>query len=221
MNRILCFATAMTMLVALPAAQAEIEIGDLSLDALYELREAVNTRIAELEQQQFSHQYYASGLYHVDEDIPAGDYVLIENEGAVFASVVVRKEAAEDSDLISHHLINGQAVIRLRPDTWVTLLEASAFPVKGVSAYGSGSYGEGGYWVDKTLPAGHYTILPMEKAPLSSYSIYNGILGTNAQLTRFEVLHGAIDIQLNAGDYIELSGCEMTSNETVTEDSDS
>ena len=52
----------------------------------------------------------------------------------------------------------------------------------------------------------------MEKAPLASYSIYGGILGTGAQLLKFEVLHDAVTLDLTDGDYIVLSGCELTLN---------
>ena len=115
MNRRICL-LAMAIL-ALGCARAEIDIDSLSLDSLYALRDQVNARISKLEQTS-DQQIYDSGTYSVGSDIPAGDYVVIENQDAMFASVIVREDADEDSDLASHHLINGQAAIRLNPDTW-------------------------------------------------------------------------------------------------------
>lgn len=218
MNRVLCIVAALALLL-MPAARGEYDIDCMSLESLYTLREAVNARISELEQAA-SQKVYDSGTYKVGSDIPIGDYVLMENEGAVFASVIVRTDESEDSDLVSHHLINGQAVIRLREDTWLTLSEARAYPLSQAPRDDDGVYGEGGYWVGQTLPAGTYALSPADKAPLSSYSVYDGILGTDAQLTKFEVLHGTIAITVRAGEYIELSGCGLGPNETATEETE-
>lgn len=213
MNRRICL-LAMAIL-ALGCARAEIDIDSLSLDSLYALRDQVNARISKLEQTS-DQQIYDSGTYSVGSDIPAGDYVVIENQDAMFASVIVREDADEDSDLVSHHLINGQAAIRLNPGTWVTFSEARAYPLSQAPRIESDTCGEGGYLVGETLPAGTYQLYLVDKAPLSSYSVYDGILGTDAQLTKFEVLHDATTIALSDGDYIELSGCGLTAT-TSTE----
>ena len=63
------------------------------------------------------------------------------------------------------------------------------------------------------LPAGRYAARPAEKAPLSSYSVYSGILGTGAQLLKFEVLHETVALELQEGEYVELSGCTLTRQE--------
>ena len=217
MKRLISLLAALTMLFAMTAARAEYDLEGLSLEALYELREAVDARIGALELEAGT-QFFESGLYHVGEDIPAGDYVLMEEEDALFASVSVHKEADPESTLIIHHLINGQAVIRLKSDTWVTFSEACAYPISTAPRDEDGVYAEGGYWVGETLPAGRYALSLIDGAPLSSYSIYDDILGVNAQLIKFEVLHEPISITVHDGDYIELSGCELGPNEIVTED---
>lgn len=194
--------------VALGSAEAEVVLDGLPLEKLYALRDKVNARIVEMEQSE-DQQVYDSGVYSVGDGIPAGDYVLFENDGAVFASMVVRREAAEDSELLSHHLINGQSVVRLKPNTWVTLSEARAYPLSRAPRSEEGPWGEGGYLVGETLPAGTYQLVISDMAPLSSYSVYDGILDTDAQLIRFELLHGPAEITLNAGEYIELSGCGL------------
>lgn len=70
--------------------------------------------------------------------------------------------------------------------------------------------GEGAYLVGMQIPAGKYVVSTLEKAPLSSYSVYDGIMGTEASLVKFEVLHEDVSIDLADGQYIELSGCMMT-----------
>lgn len=203
---------ALVLLAAAPSATAApaLDLNVLSLEELYGLRQQIDAQIAALESATGA-VLYESGGYRVGTDIPAGDYALYENSDAVFASAVVRAGDSEESELVTYHLINGQAVIRLVPDTWLTLSEATAVPISQAEAVSDGFAGEGGYLVGVTLPAGTYTAVPLEKAPLSSYSVYSGILGSNAQLLKFEVLHEATPITLAEGEYIELSGCGLES----------
>ena len=63
------------------------------------------------------------------------------------------------------------------------------------------------------LPAGRYTAAVTERAPLSSYSVYDGILGTDGRLVKFEVLHENTVLELRDGEYIELSGCTLAAEE--------
>ena len=208
MRRMLCVLCLLMLFCGLFPAQAEaIELSGMDLPALYELREAVNARISALEQGEG--HVYGSGTYQVGRDIPAGDYLLTENEDAMFASVIVREDNGETTNLISHNLINRQCVIHLSPGTSLTLSEASACPIAQAKPNEDGVVGEGGYLVGTLLPAGLYDVIPLEKAPLTSYSVYDGVLGTNAQLIKFEMLHGNVTITLNDGEYIELSGCGL------------
>ena len=72
-----------------------------------------------------------------------------------------------------------------------------------------GVYPEGAYLVGLDVPAGDYTVAPVDKAPLSSYSVYSGILGTDARTLKFEVLRTEAACALHDGEYIELSGCTL------------
>jgi len=207
---------ALAALMAFTTARADVDLEGVSLEGLYALRDQVNARITELEKSN-DNQIYTSGTYCVGQDIPAGDYVVFESEDAMFASLIVREDAAEDSGLVSHHLINGQAVIRLSADTWVTLSECRAYPLKQAPVSQEGPWNEGGYLVGETLPEGVYQCVIADMAPLSSYSVYDGILGTNAQLTKFEVLREAATLELHNGEYIELSGCGLITSTEGTE----
>ena len=191
-------------------AERGFDFSGMTLDELYEARVALEQQIASLECENGS-RLYGSGGYLVGRDIPAGDYVLYENDDAVFASAVIRAGEDEEADIVTYHLINRQVVIRLEPDTWLTLAEARACPLAQASQAleSSDGTGEGGFLVGTLLPAGTYTVQAIEKAPLSSYSIYGDILDTGAQLLKFEVLHEAVSLELQAGEYIELSGCEL------------
>ena len=189
------------------ARGAELDLGDWTLDELYAAREAIDARINALEQSEGARSY-DSGSYLIGRDIPAGDYVLVENEDAVFASVIVREGVTEDSGLISHHLINRQAVVRLAEGRWMTLTEARAIPL-AQARMREGAAGEGGYLVGATLPAGRYRVCLSDRAPLSSYSVYDGVLGSGEQLLRFEVIREETELTLNDGEYIELSGCRL------------
>ena len=209
MRRMLCVLCLLMLFCGVCPAHAEaIEFSDMDLPALYELREAVNARISALEQGE-GHAIYGSGTYQVGRDIPAGDYLLTENEDAMFASVIVREDNGENTNLICHNIINHQCVVHLRAGTTLTLSEASACPIAQANPNTDGVVGEGGYLVGTMLPAGRYDVIPLEKAPLTSYSVYSGVLGTNAQPIIFDMPHGIVTIELNDGEYIELSGCGL------------
>ncbi|MBR1559828.1 MAG: hypothetical protein IJ646_06275 [Clostridia bacterium] len=207
MKRIL---SAVLILLLLGGALAEgWDFSRQSLDELYAIRDLLNARIGELERSD-GVQVYESGTYQVGSDLPAGDYVLVEYENAMFASVIIRESQAEDSNLLAHHLIDHQLVVRLEAGTWITFSEARAYPLDQAPVAEDGVTGEGGYLVGALLPAGWYDVRLTDFAPLSSYSIYDGILGTGAQLTKFEVLRDTARIVLSDGEYIELSGCWLS-----------
>ena len=208
----LCAAVAcIALLMACPAAMASADISDMSLEDLYVLREAVDAQISLLESEDGVH-VYESGSYLVGRDMPAGDYAVIENEDAVFASVIVRADDSVDAERIAYGLVNRQVMIHFNDDTWVTISEASAYPMEEAPVKGleNDVAGEGAYLVGMQIPAGKYVVSTLEKAPLSSYSVYDGIMGTEASLVKFEVLHDDVSIDLADGQYIELSGCMMT-----------
>ena len=196
------------ILCATTACADGLDFSDMTLEELYTARAAIEARIDELEQSDDA-QVYDSGSYLIGKDIPAGDYVLVENDDAVFASVIVREGVTEDSGLVAHHLINRQAVAHLDEGKWMTLTEARAYPLSLAAMDFDGAVGEGGYLVGVTLPAGRYSVTLDDKAPLSSYSVYDGVLGSNEQLLKFEVIREATELVLSDGEYVELSGCRL------------
>lgn len=215
MKRIICILLMGCMLLISGgvgvAAEAEYDFSGLDLEQLYEIREQLNAQISALEHQD-GLSIYESGSYLVGRDIPAGEYALIAAENAILSTITVRTNDSADSDLIAYGLINHQAMVHLDEGTWVTLSEVTAYPLSDSPAKGleDGVAGEGAYVVGLHIPAGTYTVSATEKAPLSSYSVYDGMLGTDAQLIKFEVLHDDVSVELAEGEYIELSGCQIT-----------
>ena len=194
MKRMLCACMAALLLsVTVAPALAEYDFSGLTLEELYDVRARVDEAIATLEAGG-DERYYEEGSYLVGADLPEGDYVLFERENAMFASVVVRSGDSSESALILHKLISGQADIHLTKDTWVTCSVVRSRPLAAA-----------------TEPADADTV--QDKAPLSSYSIYSGIPGTDAQLTKFEILHRETELSVSDGDYIELSGCVLSAIE--------
>jgi hypothetical protein len=193
------------------ALAAQFNFSGLELEELYQVREELDRAISALENRAEAAPC-ADGTYRVGVDLPEGDYVLREREDAMLASVVIRAGDSSDSPLLLHKLVNGQAVVHLVRDTWVTLSELRAWPMGSEPLTGreDGSVGEGAYLVGEQLPAGSYRATRDEKAPLSNYSVYSGILGTNAVLTRFEILREDGELTLEDGDYIELNGCVLS-----------
>lgn len=205
----ICLLACAVLLFGAMAQAAEWDFSDMTLEELYGAREAIETQIRALELSD-SPTVYDGGSYLIGQDIPAGDYVLVENDDAVFASVIVREGVTDDSDLVAQHLINRQVVARLTEGKWLTLTEARAYPLSQASMAWEGSVQEGGYLVGAMLPAGSYAVYPTDKAPLSSYSVYDNVLGAGEKLLKFEVIHEPTEIALNDGEYIELSGCGLS-----------
>ena len=198
-------------------AEAGFDFSGLTLPELYELRDQLDARIAELEKAEGA-RHFAAGSYLVGEDIPEGDYALVENADAVFPSVVVR-EGADNGALVLHKLISGQADIRLKKGQWVCLTEVEAWPLGSEPRrqQPDGTAPEGAYLVGVQLEAGDYRVELIDRAPLSDYNIYSGILCTDANLIRIEVLREPVTLTLSEGVYIELSGCTLRPEAGETE----
>ena len=207
-----CFLALALMASFCAARAAEIDLSGLSLAELYALRTRLDEAI-EAREADGGAGFYEDGTYLVGFDLPAGDYAVQERDNAMFASIIVRAGESTDDPLIVHKLVSGQADVHLARNTWVTFFEVRAWPLgTEPSLMGEdGAVGEGAYLIGKQLPEGSYTVSVVDKAPLSSYSVYSGILGSGQEtLTKFEVIHGDTELTLNAGDYVELSGATMT-----------
>ena len=192
-------------------ASSEFDFSTLSISELYEVRAQLDEIIAAKEAEG-SVGFYEDGTYLVGSDLPVGDYAVQERENAMFASVVVRAGNSVDDALILHKLVSGQVDIHLVRNTWVTFSEVRVWPLGAEPSLmdEDGAVGEGAYLVGRQLPEGRYAVSPMDKAPLSSYSVYSGIVGSGKEeLIKFELLHGETELALAAGDYVELSGATM------------
>lgn len=214
MRRLLACCMALLLLGSCGVAQAapDFDYTTLTIDELLELRAELD-EVIEAKEAEESVGFYEDGTYLVGSDLPVGDYAIQERENAMFSSVSVRAGDSDDAALILHKLISGQLDIHLAKDTWVTLSEARAWPLGAEPSilHEDGSAGEGAYLVGIQLSAGDYLAKIDEKAPLASYSVYSGILGEeDALLTKFEVLHGETELELESGEYVELSGCTLT-----------
>lgn len=192
-------------------ASSEFDFSTLSISELYEVRAQLDEIIAAKEAEE-SVGFYEDGTYLVGSDLPVGDYAVQERENAMFASVVVRAGNGADDALIQHKLVSGQVDIHLVRNTWVTFSEVRVWPLGAEPSLmdEDGAVGEGAYLVGRQLPEGQYMVSPSDKAPLSSYSVYSGIVGSGKEeLIKFELLHGEAELALAAGDYVELSGATM------------
>ena len=217
MKRFFCAWLAALLVLSLGGAalaEAEFDFSGLTLEQLYEVRARLDEAIAAQERLGGA-PVYAAGTYVIGRDMPEGDYVLVENADAMFASVEVRSGEGGDSSLVFLKLISGQVVVRLGRDTCMVLSEAQAYPLAAAPTVDptAGPVPEGAYLVGSQLPAGRYTAAVTERAPLSSYSVYDGILGTDGRLVKFEVLHENTVLELRDGEYIELSGCTLAAEE--------
>jgi hypothetical protein len=214
MRRLCLLVLASLLLAGCCAAQAssDYDFSTLSISELYALRAQLDEAIEAIEAEE-SVGFYEDGTYLVGSDLPVGDYAVQEKENAMFASVVVRAGKGGEDPLILHKLISGQADIHLVRNTWVTFSEVRVWPLGAEPSLmdENGVVNEGAYLVGKQVPAGDYLVSVADKAPLSSYSVYSGIVGSGKEeLIKFEVLHGETELTLETGDYVELSGATMT-----------
>ncbi len=209
----ICFLALLIPAVGCSArAWQDYDFSTLSIAELYALRAQLDEAIEEKEAEG-GVGFYEDGTYLVGSDLPVGDYAVQERENAMFASVVVRAGKGSEDPLILHKLISGQADVHLVRNTWVTFSEVRAWPLGAEPSLmdENGAVGEGAYLVGRQLPEGRYLVSVTDKAPLSSYSVYTGIVGSGKEeLIKFEVLHGETELALEPGDYVELSGATMT-----------
>jgi len=211
----LCLLTlALLILAGSCTAQAspDYDFSTLSISELYAVRAQLD-EVIEAKEAEESVGFYEDGTYLVGSDLPVGDYAVQERENAMFASVVVRAGKGDEDPLILHKLISGQADVHLVRNTWVTFSEVRAWPLGAEPSLmdENGVVSEGAYLVGKQLPEGDYLVNVADKAPLSSYSVYSGIVGSGKEeLIKFEVLHAETELTLETGNYIELSGATMT-----------
>jgi len=196
--------------------QTSIDFSAYTLDELYILRGELEQAIAHLEAAQGDSTVYQSGVYQVGVDILPGVYVITETEHALFSNLVIYDSDGEDANILKYMLITNQDLVCLSANTWVTLSYASAYPISAAPAVHTdenGNFPEGGYWVGVHLEPGTYSLLPDNKAPISSYSIYDGIPGTNEQLLKFESFTAPVSITLSERQYLLLSGCSLVPNQ--------
>ena len=214
MRRLCSFVLTLLIMAGSCTAQAspDFDFSTLSISELYALRAQLDEAIEAREAEE-SVGFYEDGTYLVGSDLPVGDYAVQEKENAMFASVVVRAGKGGEDPLILHKLISGQADVHLVRNTWVTFSEVRVWPLGAEPSLmdENGIVKEGAYLVGKQVPAGDYLVSVADKAPLSSYSVYSGIVGSGKEeLIKFEVLHGEAELTLETGDYVELSGATMT-----------
>jgi len=214
MRRLCLLTLALLILAGSCTAQAspDYDFSTLSISELYAVRAQLD-EVIEAKEAEESVGFYEDGTYLVGSDLPVGDYAVQERENAMFASVVVRAGKGDEDPLILHKLISGQADVHLVRNTWVTFSEVRAWPLGAEPSLmdENGVVSEGAYLVGKQLPEGDYLVNVADKAPLSSYSVYSGIVGSGKEeLIKFEVLHAETELTLETGNYIELSGATMT-----------
>ena len=214
MRRLCLLALALLILAGSCAAQAspEYDFSGLSISELYDVRAQLD-EVIEAREAEENVGFYEDGTYLVGSDLPVGDYAVQERENAMFASVIVRAGKGDEDPLILHKLISGQADVHLVRNTWVTFSEVRAWPLGAEPSLmdENGVVREGAYLVGKQLPQGDYLVSVADRAPLSSYSVYSGIVGSGKEeLIKFEVLHAETVLTLETGNYIELSGATMT-----------
>ena len=214
MRRLCLLTLALLILAGSCTAQAspDYDFSTLSISELYAVRAQLD-EVIEAKEAEESVGFYEDGTYLVGSDLPVGDYAVQERENAMFASVVVRAGKGDEDPLILHKLISGQADVHLVRNTWVTFSEVRAWPLGAEPSLmdENGVVSEGAYLVGKQLPEGDYLVNVADKAPLSSYSVYSGIVGScKEELIKFEVLHAETELTLETGNYIELSGATMT-----------
>ena len=192
-----------------PVDYSAIDLTGASLQELLDLRERINKQIAALESN--GSRFYESGTYAVGIDIPVGIYLILEEEHSIFPTLTVRQGASADSQLLNYEMIINQAVVQLTAGTYLTISDAVAYPFDSAPESGlvDGIGAEGGYWVGVQIPAGRYLVVPDEKAPISNFSVFSGILGTNAQTLRFELIHEPVELEMETGQYVVLSGCTL------------
>ena len=156
------------------------------------------------------------GKYKIGQDIPAGEYIIFQNELNYLGYLEISKDNSGNVEsILSSFNIFKNRIITLNADQYLSLEDASMYEFdKSPSIKPSnGIYKNGMYKVGVHIPAGKYKVIPY--SDLSYYAIYKDSSGQMDSIINNETIDNPIYINISDGQYLELQDALINLNSKI------
>lgn len=139
---------------------------------------------------------YASGMYKVGTDIPAGEYVLVQNDSTLAYFQVSSSSDGKFESIVANDNFDGRSIVTVSDGQYLNVTRANIYSIDKAPAINksAGYLTDGMYRVGVDIPAGEYKIVPTDNisgyyeltedsSHLFSSIIGNGLISNEQYLT--------------------------------------
>lgn len=139
---------------------------------------------------------YASGMYKVGTDIPAGEYVLVQDDSTLAYFQVSSSSDGKFESIVANDNFDGRSIITVSDGQYLNVTRANIYSIDKAPAINksAGYLTDGMYRVGIDIPAGEYKIVPTDNVSgyyelaedsshLFSSIIGNGLISNEQYLT--------------------------------------
>lgn len=153
---------------------------------------------------------YEDGVYEIGMDIPAGEYVLIQNDGNKGYFEVTYDLSGSGGTFFSNGIVNNRSIVTLNKNLYVTTDRCILYPIEEAPAVEilSNILPSGMYLVGTDIPAGTYTVRPTGES-MGLFSIESDSLHRPESTIDSQRFSSEITITVEDGQYITLSSAEL------------
>lgn len=156
---------------------------------------------------------YKSGMYKVGDTMPAGEYLLLANDewsNSGYYEVTSDTTGELDSIIVNDNFDN-RGFVQVEEGTYINLQRCVAIPVDEVPPYEAenGYYPEGTYRVGIDIPAGEYTLSPIDSDISGYYELREDASGDWDKIISNKNFDGEFFLTIKDGQYFTLSLAEI------------
>ncbi|WP_195199265.1 hypothetical protein [Faecalispora jeddahensis] len=153
---------------------------------------------------------YASGMYKVGTDIPAGEYVLVQTDSLSSYFQVSSSSDGKFESIITNDNFNGRSIVTVSDGQYLNVTRAKIYSIDKAPALdkSSGYLTDGMYRVGIDIPAGEYKIFPTD-----SISGYYELASNSSHQFASIIGNGTISneqyLTIENGQYLKLSRAKI------------
>lgn len=155
---------------------------------------------------------YEAGMYKIGTDLPAGEYLLVNDSGSSNYWQVASDSSGELESIVANDNYMNRAYVSVSDGQYFTF-QGVAIPSAEAPAFvaENGYYPEGTYLVGKDIPAGEYKLSLVENS-VTGYGYYEVASDSTGQLTSIITnanIQGDAYQTIQDGQYLKLNGTEI------------
>ena len=147
---------------------------------------------------------YSEGMYKVGVDIPAGEYVLLNNSYPYSAYMCISNDANRD-DILENDNFDYNQIVTLKNNQYLTLVRCEARPIDEVKNLDTS--GEGVFKVGKHIKAGEYKLKATSDDFEGYYCIYSNT--ADFDIVDNDNFKNNSYVNVKNGQYLKLVRCEI------------